>query len=145
MAMSVDGPDAAGQHAGAPVRPAADALLDRARLALADAARAHSPEDRFCLAHLGSLRAAAALVATYGRAARRRRLVSVWVLLDAVAPAFAEWSAYFADAARTRAAIEAGAHRAVTARAADDQVRAAAEFCGLVEVQLGRLPLARAS
>jgi hypothetical protein len=120
-------------------------LLTRARAALGDAERSDSPADRFSLAHLAALRAAAALLSRRGRpAAQRRRLISAWVLVEAVAPEFAEWAAYFAGGASTRAAIEAGAVRVVSSRAADDQIRAAGEFVALVESSVGLLdaPLA---
>jgi hypothetical protein len=68
---------------------------------LGDAARAESAADRFCLAHLAALRVAASLVADRGRpAASRRRLISAWVLVERIAPEFAEWSIYFAAGAR---------------------------------------------
>jgi HEPN superfamily protein len=56
-----------------------------------------------------------------------------------VAPEHAEWAAYFAAGASVRAAVEAGAVSAVSARAADDQLRSATEFLALVEDSLGLL------
>jgi hypothetical protein len=107
---------------------------------LAEAAAAAEPGERFRLAHLSALRAAAALCADRGRpASARRRLMSVWVLLERVAPEYAEWAGYFAAGAPVRAAVEAGAVSAVSARSADDQLRAATEFLGLVEHALGLL------
>jgi hypothetical protein len=107
---------------------------------LRDAAAAADPGERFRLAQLSALRTAAAVAAQRGRpAASRRRLVSVWVLLERVAPEFAEWAGYFAAGAPVRAAIEAGALSAVTTRTADDQLRAATEFLALVEGSLGLL------
>lgn len=115
-------------------------LLEQARSALAEARVAGEPGERFRLAHLAALRAAAALGAERGRpAAVRRRLISVWVLLERVAPEYAEWGAYFAAGASIRAAIEAGAVSAVTPRIADDQLRAAEDFLGVVEHSLGLL------
>jgi hypothetical protein len=66
------------------------------------------------------------------------------VLLDHVAPELREWASYFAAAATARAAIEAGALHAVTARQADDQLRAAEQFLAVVEQSVGQLvpPLA---
>jgi hypothetical protein len=116
-----------------------------ARAVLAEAASAWDEGERFRLAHLAALRAAAAVLADRGRpAAMRRRLMSVWVLLDVIAPEFADWSSYFAAGAASRAAVEAGARHAVSRRAADDQLRSAAEFVGVVERSLGMLaaPLA---
>jgi hypothetical protein len=127
-------------------RGSAATLLHHARLVLVDAARADSPAERFCLAHLAALRTAAAVFADRGRpAGSRRRLLSAWVLLETVAPELGEWSSYFAAAAPARAAVEAGAVSAVTARNADDQLRAAQEFLVLVEANLGLLPDALAS
>jgi hypothetical protein len=123
----------------------AAALLGQARLVLAEAAAAAEVGERFRLAHLAALRVAAAVLAERGRpASARRRLVSVWVLIDSVAPEFAEWARYFAAGAPARAAIEAGSRQVVSAREADDQLRAARDFLGLVEPSLGMLaaPLA---
>jgi len=123
----------------------AEALLGQARLVLADAAVADDAGERFRLAHLAALRVAAAVLAERGRpASARRRLISAWVLLEAVAPEFADWASFFAAGAPIRAAVEAGAVRAVTWRVADDQLRAADEFARLVETSLGMLvaPLA---
>jgi hypothetical protein len=55
------------------------------------------------------------------------------VLLAEVAPELAEWAAFFAAGAAKRAAAEAGSRRAVTEREADDLVRDADRFLGLVE------------
>lgn len=116
------------------------ALLTQARLVLADAVAATDPGERFRLAHLSALRTAAAVSAERGRpASARRKLMSVWVLLERVAPEHAEWATFFAAGAQVRAAIEAGAWSAVSARTADDQVRAAGEFLDLVESSLGLL------
>jgi hypothetical protein len=70
--------------------------------------------------------------------------MSVWVLIDAVAPEYADWAGYFAAGASVRAAIEAGSRSAVSSRDADDQLRAAGDFLALVEPALGMLaaPLA---
>jgi hypothetical protein len=62
-----------------------------------------------------------------------------------VAPELADWASYFASGAAKRAAIEAGARRVVTAREADDLVRAVTKFLGMVEVSIGVFPGSRAS
>lgn len=121
------------------------ALAAQARAVLAEAAAASDDGERFRLAHLAALRAAAAVLADRGRpAAVRRRLMSVWALLDLIAPELADWSRYFAEGAAARAAVEAGARHAVNRRAADDQLRSAEQFLGVVERSLGMLaaPLA---
>ncbi len=107
----------------------AQALLGRATSALRTASVTPGPDERFAAAHLAALRAAAAVIAVRGRPPRlRRRLMNVWVLLERVAPEFAGEAAYFAAGAKARAAIEAGGYAVVGTRAADDQLRAAAEF-----------------
>lgn len=121
-------------------------LLLQARSVLAEAAAAESAAERFRLAHLAALRTAAVVFAERGRpASARRRLVSAWVLVEAVAPEFSEWAGYFAAGAAARAAVEAGAVSAVSARDADDQLRAAGEFLMLVEDSLGLLAVPLAS
>ncbi|MEO9138084.1 MAG: SAV_6107 family HEPN domain-containing protein [Jatrophihabitans sp.] len=121
-------------------RTSATSLLVQARSVLLDAAQTADAGERFRLAHLSALRTAAAVAAGRGRpASTRRRLMSVWVLLERVAPEHADWAAFFAAGAQTRAAIEAGAISAVSPRTADDQVRAATEFLALVESSMGLL------
>jgi hypothetical protein len=116
----------------------AGVLIGQARLVLGEAAATVEVGERFRLAHLAALRAAAAVVAERGRpASAPRRLTSVWVLLDSVAPDLADWARYFAAGAAARAAVEAGSLHAVSAREADDQLRAAGEFLRLVEPLLG--------
>lgn len=133
------------ERASRAVPGSALALIAQARLVLAEATMAWDPGERFRLAHLAALRAAAAVLADRGRpAGARRRLMSVWVLLDAIAPELRDWSRYFAAGAPVRAAVEAGARAAVSRRAADDQVRSAEEFLRAIERSLGMLaaPLA---
>jgi hypothetical protein len=121
-------------------RGSALGLLGQARTVLVEARSTNDPGERFRLAHLSALRTAAALCAQRGRpAAIRRRLISVWVMLERVAPEHKDWAEYFAAGASVRAAVEAGAIDAVSARAADDQLRAAAEFLALVEGSFGML------
>lgn len=119
-------------------------LLARSRAVLGEAMAADDADERFRLAHLSALRTAAAVLAERGRpSGGRRRLVSAWVLIESMAPDLADWAAYFAAGAASRAAIEAGASGVVSAREADDQWRAADEFLTLVEASLGLLaPLA---
>ncbi|MEV0940648.1 SAV_6107 family HEPN domain-containing protein [Micromonospora wenchangensis] len=114
-------------------------LLTVARHGLAEAARTRPDGLRYAAAHLAALRAAAALLAARARPApaRRRRITSVWVLLAGVAPELDEWSRYFAAAAGKRAAAEAGIPRVVSAREADDLLRAAEQFVTVVEQALG--------
>src|SRR4051812_32169242 len=149
--MAHDTARAAGFPGGgrAAVRPppsrSAASLVEQARVMLAAAGSAAGAAERFRLAHLGALRAAAALFAERAKpTAARRRPVSAWILVESVAPELAEWAAYFAGPADTRAAVEAGALSAASTRDADDQLRAAQQFLALVERSLGLIaaPLA---
>lgn len=122
------------------------ALIGQARRMISEATVTVDVGERFRLAHLAALRVAAAVLAERGRpASARRRLMSVWPLIETVAPEYADWSRYFAAGAPVRAAVEAGALHIVSARAADDQVRAADEFLRLVEPALGMMSTALAS
>ncbi|HKC29076.1 MAG TPA: SAV_6107 family HEPN domain-containing protein [Jatrophihabitans sp.] len=115
-------------------------LLRHARDLLAEADGAGESAERFRLAHLAALRIGAAAVAQHGwPASARRRLVSVWVLLEKVAPDYRHWVSYFAAGAPVRAAVEAGVLTAVSPQMADDQVRAAGQFLACVEDSLGML------
>lgn len=97
------------------------------------------PGARYARAHLAALRAAAAVLAARGRPGRRRSggVRSAWVLLAEVAPELAEWAAFFAAGAGKRAAAEAGLRGVVTDREADDLVREAETFLGIVARLLG--------
>jgi hypothetical protein len=119
---------------------AALSLLRTARQGLAEAESEGDPATRYISAHLAALRAAAAIVAARGEpgtGARRRRPRSVWELLPQVAPALAEWAAFFAASAAKRAAAEAGLPRAASAREADDLLRDASTFVAVAERALG--------
>jgi hypothetical protein len=112
------------------------ALAAQASQILSEAATWINCDERFRLAHLGALRTAAALFADRARPSNRRP-TNAWVLLAQVAPELADWASYFAAGASKRAAIESGAQNIVTARDADDLLRAASEFLTMVEVSLG--------
>ena len=114
-------------------------LLVIARQGLAEAAQTRPDGLRYAAAHLAALRAAAAVLAARARPAPagRSRVTSVWTLLVMVAPELGEWATFFATGATKRAAAEAGIPRVVTAREADDLLRAAEQFVAVVEVALG--------
>ena len=111
-------------------------LLDLSRRGLIEAELTSDPGVRYATAHLAALRAAAAVLACRARPAKRRRLVSAWELLKGVSPELGEWADFFAAGAGKRAAVEAGLP-AASAREADDLVRDAQTFLGLVEGVLG--------
>jgi hypothetical protein len=123
------------------------AYLARAAESLREAMTGHDVPMRYAHAHVAALRATAALLAARAtrvppsRTGRRRPAQkNAWVLLAEVAPELAEWAAFFSAGAAKRAAAEAGSTRAVTAREADDLVRDADRFLGLVEEALGLTP-----
>lgn len=122
----------------APAGLPAETLLALARRGLVEACTAATPGERYAAAHLAALRAAAAVLACRARpsAGRRARPTSAWVLLADVAPEMGEWAAFFAAGARKRAAAEAGIPSAATEREADDLVRDAETFLGVVEASL---------
>lgn len=121
--------------------PAALRLLAGSRHALAEARRSEGAGERYAIAHLAALRAAAAILAARARPTDvRRRPTSAWTLLAAVAPELTEWATFFAAGADKRAAALAGIRAAVTPREADDLVRDASTFLALVETTLGLLP-----
>ena len=117
------------------------AYLDRAASSLREAITSTDIGMRYAHAHVAALRATAALLAARARPVpggpRRRPQRNAWVLLTEVAPEFTEWAMFFSSGAAKRAAAEAGSRRAVTEREADDLVRDADRFLGLVEESLG--------
>lgn len=116
--------------------------LIRAASSLSEAVGARDVPTRYAAAHVAALRAAAALLAARARPAGsvRRPQRNAWVLLAEVAPELGEWATFFHAGADKRAAAEAGSERAVTAREADDLVREADRFLGVVEQALGLAP-----
>lgn len=115
------------------------AYLERAAESLREAITCTDIPQRYALAHVAALRATAALLAarTQPLPAARRRQKNAWVLLAEVAPEFEEWAVFFSSGAQKRAAAEAGSRRAVSEREADDLVRDADRFLGLIETALG--------
>jgi hypothetical protein len=113
-------------------------LLKLARQGLDEAAVTGQDGLRYATAHLAALRAAAAVLAARARPAvgQRNRVTSVWALLTRVAPDLGEWASFFATGAAKRAAAEAGISRMVSARDADDLLRAAEQFTEVVEIAL---------
>lgn len=119
--------------AEAPTSRAALGLLRQAADGLAEAHRVEDPLLRYPAAYLAALRAGAAVLAVRARPQPRRGATrNVWHLLAEVAPEFGEWAAFFASCSATRAAAEAGIARLVGRREADDLLRQAEQFVGLV-------------
>ncbi len=115
-------------------------LLDRSRASLLLACRTGDSAERYIEAHLGALRAAAALLAARSAPTGRSRPRSVWEVLPTVAPDLAEWAAFFAGSARRRVVVERGG--APSARESDDLLRQAETFLEIVQDVLG-LPRAQ--
>jgi hypothetical protein len=123
--------------AAAPTSRAALGLLRQAADGLADAHRVEDPLRRYPAAYLAALRAGAAVLAVRARPQPRRGATrNVWQLLAQVAPEFAEWAFFFASCSDTRAAAEAGIARLVAQREADDLLRQAEQFVGLVTASI---------
>jgi hypothetical protein len=117
----------------APVSRAALGLLRQAGDGLAEAHGEADPLLRYPAAYLAALRAAAAVLAVRARPRPRRGAPrDVWHLLAEVAPELGEWAAFFASCSDTRAAAEAGIARLVGRRDADDLLRQAEQFVGIV-------------
>ena len=98
-------------------------LLDRAQASLLYASQADQVGERYVLAHLAGLRAAAAVLAARTTPASSSRPRSVWEVLPTLAPELTEWAVFFAASARQRAA--------------DDLVRQAEAFIEVVQDALG--------
>ena len=111
-------------------------LLDRAQASLLHASQAGEVGERYVLAHLAGLRAAAAVLAARTTPASSSRPRSVWEVLPTLAPELTEWAVFFAASARQRAAVERG-DRVLPAREADDLVRQAEIFIEVVQEALG--------
>lgn len=115
-------------------------LLERAAGSMLEACRAQTTTDRYIHAQLGAQRAAAALVvsrvARPGRRGRDGKVTGVWESLRAVAPEFGEWADYLALSGRRRAGLEAG-DLPPASREADDLLRGAETFLGLIRAALG--------
>jgi hypothetical protein len=121
----------------APTPRAALALLRQAADGLAEAHCDSDPLARYPAAYLAALRAGAAVLAVRARPEPKRRgSRNVWHLLAEVAPELAEWAAFFASCSDTRAAAEAGIARLVGRREADDLLRQAEQFVGIVTASI---------
>lgn len=114
-------------------------LVERARTGLSVACQATAPEERFSLAHLAALRAAAALLAGVGfrtgPGRSRSRPRSVWQTVATEVPEFSSWTTLFEYSARRRQQIDRG--MSVPAAEADGLLRSAERFLELVLERLG--------
>ncbi|MCU1537255.1 MAG: hypothetical protein JWP82_1606 [Humibacillus sp.] len=110
-------------------------LLDRARATLESACRTSDTSERYRDAHLGALRAAAAVIAARTVPSPRSRPRSVWQVLPGVAPELGEWAAFFAACSAHRSVIDRGGH--LNAREADDLLRQSEMFLEIVQDLLG--------
>ncbi|WP_446663941.1 SAV_6107 family HEPN domain-containing protein [Flexivirga sp. B27] len=123
----------------APVAGTVLDLVDRTRVGLLQACHAGTADERYHLAHLAALRAAAAVLAADARRTPGSGPRNVWAVLPTVAPEFAEWAEFFAGTARRRSRIDRGVV-VVSTREADDLVRQVETFLELVLGHLG-LPM----
>lgn len=114
-------------------------LVDRTRIGLLQACHAATSDERYRLAHLAALRAAAAVLAADARRSPGSGPRNVWAVLPSVAPELAEWAQFFEGTARRRGQLDRGAV-VVSTREADDLVRQVETFLELVLAHLG-LPM----
>ncbi|MGN6413124.1 SAV_6107 family HEPN domain-containing protein [Flexivirga sp.] len=114
-------------------------LVDRTRVGLLQACHADTADERYRLAHLSALRAAAAVLAADARRTPGSRPRNVWTVLPTVAPELAEWAQFFEGSARRRSQLERGV-LVISTREADDLVRQVETFLELVLAHLG-LPM----
>ncbi len=123
-------PPAPPTHLGRRARPARPSPRDpRVRLPHGETS------ERYRDAHLGALRAAAALIAARTVPTPRSRPRSVWQVLPGVAPELGEWAAFFAACSAHRSVIDRGGH--LSAREADDLLRQSEMFLEIVQDLLG--------
>ncbi|MBK9475768.1 MAG: chromosome segregation protein SMC [Tetrasphaera sp.] len=112
-------------------------LLERAREGLLESYAATATSTRYLTASLAAMRAAAAVLAARPRppsgSSGRHDL---WQVLGQSVPELHEWAELFEVVTAERVAVETALVR-VSAREADDVLRAAEEFLCLVEVRLG--------
>lgn len=118
-----------------PISVAVLDLLERARATLESACHTSDTSERYRDAHLGALRAAAAVIAARTVPTSRSRPRSVWQVLPGVAPELGEWSAFFAACSAHRSVIDRGGH--LNAREADDLLRQSEMFLEIVQDLLG--------
>lgn len=118
-----------------PIGAAVLDLLDRSRRTLESACRTGEASERYRDAHLGALRAAAALVAARTVPSPRSRPRSVWQVLPRIAPELGEWAAFFAASSTRRSVLDRGGR--VSVREADDLLRQSEMFLEIVQDALG--------
>ncbi len=114
-------------------------LVDRSRACLLEACHQSDLIERYRCAHLGAVRAAAAVLAARSVRSARPRPRPVWDVLATLCPELGEWAAFFADTAH-RVQLHDRGSVAPTSREADDLIRQAEIFLGLVLRTLG-LPI----
>jgi len=119
-----------------PVPEAAVELLARSDAELV-ATLASAPDETLLHAHLAALRAGAALVQARGRPGGRPAPRTVWDMVAVLAPDLAGWTAFFADNAVARAAVEAGRGAMVDPARAERALAAAEDFQDAVRAELG--------
>ena len=118
-----------------PISIAVIDLLARSHATLESACRTSDTSERYRDAHLGALRAAAAVIAARSVPTPRSRPRSVWQVLPGTAPELGEWAAFFAACSATRSVIDRAGHP--TTREADDLLRQSEMFLEIVQDLLG--------
>lgn len=123
----------------AEIPPQTAELLRRADAELLAAQFSGEPWEMLSHAHLAALRAGAALVAARGRPTGRGAPRTVWGMLDAVAPELHTMSAFFAQSASLRSAVDAGRFELVTPTRAERSLVVAEDFVDAVRAALSRV------
>ncbi|WP_136520342.1 SAV_6107 family HEPN domain-containing protein [Cellulomonas telluris] len=122
--------------AASAVPPQTADLLARADAELLAAQFSGEPWEKFSHAHLAALRAGAGLVAARGRPAGRGAPRTVWGMLDSVAPEVHTYSAFFAQSAPLRSAVDAGRFDLVSEARAERALCAAEDLVDAVRALL---------
>jgi hypothetical protein len=115
-------------------------LIERSRSSLLEASHSRGVAERYLQSRLAAMRAAAALVSARSATPSAAGPRSLWALLPSVAPELTEWAEFFAVATappERPERLERPARLAVSAREADDLLRQAETFIGLVCRNLG--------
>lgn len=120
------------------IPPQTAELLRRADAELLAAQFSGEPWEMLSHAHLAALRAGAALVAARGRPSGRGAPRTVWGMLDAVAPELHTLSAFFAQSASLRSAVDAGRFDLVTQVRAERSLVVAEDLVDAVRAALSR-------
>lgn len=115
-------------------------LIDRSRDSLLEACHAKTATERYAAAHLGALRACAAVLAQVAPRAVGSRPRNAWASLRQSVAELAEWADFFEASGQRARAAQSGLVR-VSPREADDLVRQSEMFLDAVLIKVGLPPV----